>query len=635
MPAAPRTHDGPDRQWGLRLVACLALVVALGYLGWRVTATLNLSVWWVSIPLWLLEFHAIVAFALFVFTAWDVQGLAPAAPVRHPPGRVAVLVPTYNESFEVLLPTVSAAVAIRLEHETWLLDDGNRPWVRDMADELGVRYLARTVRTFAKAGNLNAALEQIEADFVVVLDADHVAAPDFLTHTLGYFSDTRVAMVQTPQDFYNNDSFEHDDSVGTFRRGDRRTYCEQGLFYRVLQPGRNRWNAAFSCGSNSVFRARALREVGGFAVESITEDIHTSLRLHRRGWRTAYHNEVLARGLAAADGQQYLAQRLRWGTGAMQVLRLERPLTGPGLTLPQRLSYAATLTGWFDSWRTLGYLLMPILVLLTGASPIRTDVTTFTLAFASAFLLQQWATSLLSRGRGSFVRAMLFEVVRMPANLAATLTLLSSRELVFQVTTKGRLGQERQRIPVPRLHAALLALGAISALWFALSITGLTPLHYGATAPVIASAGWLALNMTVLVIAIRRIRATRHASERRAAYRFTLSADVQLDGRPVELVDLSLTGARVTAPSGTAVGASPLLRLHLGEVPIDLDVLIGASTTVGARVQLAVEFLPGQLPARTALARQLFLRLSAPEPGAVGYVIAPSEDVRIPHPVRG
>ena len=438
-------------------------------------------------------------------------------------------------------------------------------------------------------------------------------------------------MVQTPQDFYNDDSFEHDNTLGGVRRGERRTYCEQGLFYRVLQPGRNRWNAAFSCGSNSVFRVSALRDVGGFAVESITEDIHTSLRLHRRGWRTAYHDEVLARGLAAADGAQYLAQRLRWGTGAMQVLRLERPLTGPGLSLPQRLSYAATLTGWFDAWRTLGYLLMPMVVLLTGASPIRTDVATFALAFVPAFLLQQWATSLLSRGRGSFVRAMLFEVIRMPANLAATLTLFSRREVEFHVTAKGRLGQSRQRIRIPRLHAALLVLAAGSALWFGLSIAGLTPLHYGDPAPAIASAGWLTLNITLLVIAIRRIRATRHASERRAAYRFVLAAGAEVDGFPADLVDLSLTGARVTVPLGTALGDSPGLRLWLGEAPIDVDVLISASTPVGDRTQHALEFLPGQFPARTALARQLFLRLSAPEPAAVGHLVAPREDVRTPH----
>ena len=95
------------------------------------------------------------------------------------------------------------------------------------------------------------------------------------------------------------------------------------------------------------------------AVETVTEDIHTTIRLHRRGWRSVYHNEVLARGLAAADSDQYAAQRVRWGTGAMQVLRVENPLLVSGLTLRQRVSYASTVLGWFESWRSLGYLLIP------------------------------------------------------------------------------------------------------------------------------------------------------------------------------------------------------------------------------------------------------------------------------------
>ena len=161
------------------------------------------------------------------------------------PGRVAVLIPTYNESREVLLPTIAAAVALRPGHETWVLDDGNRPWVQELAGLLGARYRARGSAEHAKAGNLNSAIETLDVDVVAVLDADHVARADFLTATLPYFDDDRVAVVQTPQDFYNLESFEH----VTRRRG--RRYMEQELFYRALAAGRNRWNAAFWCWSRA------------------------------------------------------------------------------------------------------------------------------------------------------------------------------------------------------------------------------------------------------------------------------------------------------------------------------------------------------------------------------------------------
>ncbi len=217
----------------------------------------------------------------------------------------------------MLLPTIAAAVAVRLPHQTWVLDDGNCPEVATPARDLGAYYLARTDRSHAKAGNVNHGLQHIDADIITVLDADHVAHEELFVRTLGHFDDPRVTFVQTPQDFYNLDSFEHTGSRWTTTEAEYR-FCEQGLFYRRLQAGRNRWNAAFCCGTGALFRTAALSEVGGLATETVTEDIHTSIRLHRRGWRSAYHNEVLARGLAAADAKQYLEQRLRWGTGAIR-----------------------------------------------------------------------------------------------------------------------------------------------------------------------------------------------------------------------------------------------------------------------------------------------------------------------------
>lgn len=127
-----------------------------------------------------------------------------------------------------------------------MLDDGQRLWVRAMAASLGARYITREERTHAKAGNLNHALAQLDLDVIGVLDADHIADIGFLTHTLGYFEDPQVAVVQTPQDFYNLDSFEHDKNRSWFWRGRRSiSFNEQRLFYRAIQPGKNRWKAVF------------------------------------------------------------------------------------------------------------------------------------------------------------------------------------------------------------------------------------------------------------------------------------------------------------------------------------------------------------------------------------------------------
>jgi cellulose synthase (UDP-forming) len=543
--------ESARRRWLLRGVALLALAVTVVYLTWRATATLNPAAWWVSAPMLLLEVHTFVSLGLFTFSLWQVDAQAPAAPVTETDLRVAVLIPTYNEPREVLLPTIAGAVALRPAHETWVLDDGERPWVQELAHALGARYLTRAEHTHAKAGNINHALNHIDVDIIAVLDADHVAAPGLLTRTLGYFADPRVALVQTPQDFYNLDSFEHDTrSVELARAANRELYHEQTLFYRVIQPGKNRWNAAFCCGTGALFRLAMLREIGGFATETITEDIHTTIRLHRRGWRTIYHNEVLARGLAAQTAAEYQLQRYRWGTGAMQVLRLENPLLVPGLTLAQRLCYATTLLGWFESWRSLGYLLLPPVVLLTGAMPIVAEPARFVPLYLFTLALQQIAMQALSRGHGRLFLATVFELVRMTPNLLATLTLLAPRRARFRVTPKGRLGHARTRVSAPPLLAAMLPLSGLALVWYLLSLAGLTPLRYAEPWVAHGAAFWLAVNLVLVVAAIRRVRAETFGAERRASVRFQTELAGTLDGVPCTIRDLSLTGARVVVDAG-------------------------------------------------------------------------------------
>ena len=601
------------RRWAIRSLALLALAVTTIYLTWRVVATLDLGVWWLAIPLVLLEIHAALGIALFTFSLWDVDRRPNARRVHDTDARIAVLIPTFNEGIEVLMPTVAAALAMRLPHETWVLDDGERPEVARLAADLGAHYLARTEHAHAKAGNLNNALAVVEADFVAVLDADHVASPEFLVETLGYFDDPRVAVVQTPQEFYNVDSFEHD---GRPSEGER--FHEQALFYRVLQPGKNRWGAAFWCGTGAVVRASALRSVGGVATDTITEDIHTTIRLHRRGWRTVYHNEVLARGLAASDADTYQLQRLRWGTGAMQVLRLENPIFVAGLTVPQRLAYATTLLGWFDAWRSLGYLLLPAAVLVTGAVPIRADPATFLVAFVTTFILQQLALRALSRGCHRPILSIVFELVRMTPNLLATTTLLTRRRARFAVTPKGRTADERHAVRIPRLLLWATAVNVFGAAWFAGTLLGMTPTRYPIPGAAIGAFVWLVVNVLLGLIATHRVRALRYAPERRASVRFETDLAGLLDGMPATVHDVSLTGARVELVAPPLERPASQLAIRIGPTEIELETVVRSRRTDrDGRTTCGVEFLPGQHTARAALALAIFATRLVPGPDAV------------------
>lgn len=602
----------PESQARLTLIhttATLAIVVTAAYLAWRVGFTVRGNLW-IAIPLWLLELHAFIGLILFTFSLWDLDTAKAPAPRSTTDLQVAVLIPTYNEPREVLLPTVAAAVSLAPTHETWILDDGERPWVRQLAATLGARYLARVEHDHGKAGNLNNALGHVDADVIGVLDADHVPSSGFLTNTLGYFDDPRIAVVQTPQEFYNIDSFEHDKNrslVG--RRHDSLPYSEQRLFYRAIEPGKNRWQAAFWCGTSALVRMRALQEVGGVADETLTEDIHTTIRMHRRKWRTIYHNEVLARGLAARNAEEYFTQRLRWGTGAMQVLHVERPLTGRGLNLGQRLAYASTLLGWFDSWRTLGYLLIPPAVLFSGAVPIRADALTFGIVFGVTFVIQRIALSLLGRGYAPQGMAMLFEVVRMQTVLQATWTFVARRSRSFRVTAKAG-SSEHRRVPAPKILWMLLGLSVASAVWFACTLEGLTPIDYAVRWTAYGAAAWLMFNSSLLAAAVVRIRSDRFAVDRRSSVRLKIGAPVLVNGNRGYIRDISMGGAQVRVPSHTLSSTTHMPGTLELELPFGGGITLsceerGRQHVGDGGLLLRLRYLSGQEQALGALANSL------------------------------
>lgn len=589
-----------DRRLALvRAVAVAAVLSACCYLTWRLVVTVPDASWWLAWPLILLELHSLVAFVLYLHVLWHPGSVPAPAPVTDSGPSVAMLIPTFNESYEVLLPTVAAAAALPQAQQVWVLDDGDRPWVRDMASSLGVIYRARTTHEHAKAGNLNAVLPELTTELVAVLDADHVVRSDFLAHVLGYFADPVLALVQTPQSFYNTDSFEH------MRAPDGGQYCEQDLFYRMLAPARNKWGAAFWCGTNSVVRLAVLREIGGVATETVTEDIHTSIRIHRAGYRTVYHNEVLARGLAAANSEQYLNQRLRWGTGAMQVLRVDNPLTDRGLTWHQRLSYASTLFGWFDSWRTLGFILLPMLTVLTGGIPASAPVRTFVALFAASWVVQQAATQMLARGRAPLWPSTVFDFVRMPAALKATTALWTVKPRPFTVTDKGRIGDERRSMPAPRLLVALLAGRVFSAFWYLATLLGLTPATYAIPWVAHGSAIWLAFNAAFLTGAMWRIRSGRFGSERRRAVRFEMTAPAWVDGVSADVGDVSLTGMLLTMAKPVDTGT--LVWVDLAPlVPLTVHALVRSSRATGNGFDVGLEFVDMTPDVRAQLALELF-----------------------------
>lgn len=531
------------------LLVLVYLVVAVGYLAWR-PYSFNPDALLFSSLVYAAELFGFVCAVLFLFMCWRLKQRTPP-PV--PEGMTAdVFVPTLNESVQILRRTLLAA--LRMDHvgEVWLLDDGARAEMRDLARQLGCRYVARTDNADAKAGNLNNALRLCNADYIALFDADHAPTRQFLSQTLGFLTDPAVAFVQTPHEFYNLDSFQN-----RVDRPHSNVWSEQLLFFRVIQPGKDRLNSAFFCGSCAVVRREAIEEIGGFATGTVTEDIHTSLKLHKQGWRSVYYARALAFGIAPSTATAFLKQRLRWGQGAMQTWRREGLITAKGLSWSQRLSYLGTVLTYFEGWQRVILFLAPVIVLTTGIMPIAAVDAEFLIRFLPYFILNYWVFEEIGRGYGRSVLTEQYTMTRFAIFIAATFGYFL-RKLRFNVTSK-KMGETDlvNRIFWPQMLVFALNAAAIP-LGIALYFHG-SPLPMGG---LLANLIWASLTAWIAFLAIGN--AFRVARYRRREYRFPLSLPFRIESEGAERValisDISPAGCRMSGVDTTGYRIGDVIK---------------------------------------------------------------------------
>ncbi len=439
----------PERIRNRKIGFAFYLVAAIAYLAWRVGFSLNPEAPIYSTAFLLLEAYAIACSATFYLVTLEIR---PPVIKPAPPGmRVDVFICTYNEDVKLLRQTIRRALAIEYPHKTWVLDDGRRPEVRALAEALGAGYITREKNTHYKAGNLNHALSRSDADFILVLDADHLVRPNFLDRVLGHFEDPRVAIVQTPQVYYNLDSFQHH-----FRAANGSLWHEGAIFHHAMQPGADRWNAAFFVGTGAVLRRSALEKIGGFATESVTEDAFTCMRLHAAGFRSVYHDEPLGYLLAPESLLQYLTQRLRWGQGSLQILRIENPLTRPGLSWQQRIVYFSALSSFAQAIVHLAYYLAPAIFLLGGPAPLRAQTLVDFIPLALHIVIDIVAFKLWLGPLARPLLAECYKFLNYYVFLKSLTGYFKKGRLKFQVTTKGRDSGVSLSLLAPQVALLLL-----------------------------------------------------------------------------------------------------------------------------------------------------------------------------------
>jgi cellulose synthase (UDP-forming) len=415
---------------------------------------------------------------------------------------IDVFITVYGEPLEIVLVTVRAARDMRVAHRTWILDDGNSDALRDACAVERVGYLRRTEHVYAKAGNINAALRRTDGEFVVILDADHVPSPDFLLRALPHMQDGKVAFVQTPQAFPS--------ARGLVAEGAAES---QRIFYELVLPGRNHFNAVFCVGTNVIFRRTALREIVGMHTASNSEDIWTSIELHRRGWRSFFVPEVLARGLAPDSLLPYFKQQFRWAYGAFEVMFRGGLFRRSALTMDQRFQYLLAGVNYLLSVAALILMCLPAVYLLFGLSPIQADLSTWIVHYAPFYALIMIVT-FIQLG-GFKIAAIVTSIGAAPIHVRALVMSLFKRHVKWTVTNAGRSGLPGVELVLP--HVALFLLNALA---IAVGVSTLPLL--GTDVPAVGlSIAWASIYVLVLgrIIAEAVIapRAIRQRLERRKA----------------------------------------------------------------------------------------------------------------------
>ena len=551
--------DSPAMRLVTRITAVAALIIYAEYLAYRAAFTINHDALMFSLAVYAAEVHGFVSLFLFFHQTWHLRGRKVVEPEKNL--TVDVFITTYNEDVELLRQTVRAAVAMRYPHQTFVLDDGRRPAVRALAEELGCQYVTRADNKHAKAGNWNNAFKLTKADFIATFDADHVPRPEFLDRTLGFFRDSKVAMVQVPQQYHNLDSVQHRVSWKT-----RRMYGEQDAFFNLVMPGKDNWNASFFCGTGAVLRREALEPRGGILADTITEDLHTSIELHASGWKSVYLNELLVTGLAPQDLKSFATQRLRWAEGNLKAGFFSNPLTLKGLSMRQRISYVSSLYHWTIGAPKLVFYVAPAWMLFTRTFPVANFDRTFVwiyLAFLSSLILSY---HVVSRGKGRLLMDELFNMVSFFTLLKAMKRVVFGRgkPSKFVVTSKRGSGARDFAPVLP--HLALLGFSALAITWSLMSLGfGITDDAFGAGVAIF----WTVYNAVLMLIVVAI--GTRPA-EKRAACRFRANFAVEARNKIGQLgvtADIAEGGCALLWPEPVAVGSRLPVRVYLGPHQVD------------------------------------------------------------------
>lgn len=237
---------------------------------------------------------------------------------------------------------------------------------------------------------------------------------------------------------------------------------------------------------------------------SVTEDMATAMRLHGAGWRSVYHDEILAKGLAPEDLRTALQQRLRWAQGTIQVMLRENPLVAKGLSIGQRLMYFATMWSYLSGFFAAVYLTAPVLYFFFGWVPVMAFSNDFFWHLIPFLVVNQILFLVIGWGRPTW-RGQQYSLALFPLWIKAVTSAVGNvyfgRKLGFVVTSKTRQGGASHGMVRWQLIAmvALVLATAYGLLRLALGVTS-------ESVPIVVNALWAGYDLLALSVVLRAVR---------------------------------------------------------------------------------------------------------------------------------
>ncbi len=507
-----------------RFIAASNIVLATWYISWRWLYSLNHDAIIFSLILISAETFAYIGLILFTYNLWYDRQLYRFMPpefitecidvdeIKNYLNNdktiiVDILILTINEDPELVKLTIADAQNLHYPFDIniniYILDDGNRARMYDLAKNMGVNYIARKGNAGFKAGNIANALNYTSGDFLVICDADTRLFPEFLDKIMGFFRNPLVAWVQTPHWFYDIDQGARPTDFGelTFGRIGKSIgfvfekifgiknimsdpfYNDGQLFFDIILRRRDISNASFCCGGSSIHRREALYEVGVDDYISrisnkrlkifdevfspikyhVSEDIYTSLLVHgykRKKWKSILYPEILSKMLSAQDFQTRCTQLYRYAVGTIDLAINELPFSNTGLSNSQKLMYFCTIYSYFGALWNIVFLTAPIFYLFTEIAPVQSSYDDFLIHLIPFVIMNELTQIFAYRHTNQFNNKVLYIGIFW-INIKALYSVFSGKKVAFNVTSKGQYTSGNIMLALPHLILFLLSITSL------------------------------------------------------------------------------------------------------------------------------------------------------------------------------